>query len=175
MVHGARGLAAILFVGMAAAGCVVEERIKGTGERIYHSDYEDGYEDKQEAAFLEETEDNPDDSRAWWALGDYYERTYRYLPARTAYLRMQECIEADEERLGRKFTGGLYLLGRIHSRLKMWEDAVAYLERVLAEQPERISDAALATVASFDRRRPSRRSPLRWSRNRAPSDSSCSS
>ncbi len=141
--------ALLTFAALAAllaplAGCITEERIPGRPEHRVYSEYEEeGYQDKTEEALLEVVEEHPDSSRAWWALGDYYERKKRYVEALRAYEEMQLRIAQDEQKTGKRYTGGLYLIGKMHYLLRDFPASVRYMEAVLQLQPDDIAQAAL--------------------------------
>src|SRR5690606_30025974 len=134
-------LAALL---VPLAGCITEERIPGKPEHRVYSEYEEeDYQDKTEEALVERVEDEPDSSRAWWALGDYYERKKRYPDALRAYEEMQLRIQQEEQKSGKRYTGGLYLIGKMHYFLRDYPSAVRYMEAVLQLQPADVAQAAL--------------------------------
>lgn len=85
---------------------------------------------------------SPNDARAWWELGEHYERSRRYAHALKAYERMQRCIVREGKKEGRAYTGGLYLIGRMHVHLGQYREGVEYLRRVLALKPKSAKRAA---------------------------------
>ncbi len=125
-----------------AAGCETYERdLPNTGTREHRipGDTTSQYEVEEEA-FVEATEDNPEDPVAWFNLADFYERNWSFGAAAQAYERFHEATEAVRPGY---YTAGHYHLGRIYARLKEWQLAVFHLGKVLDLRPDDDTQAVL--------------------------------
>lgn len=108
--------------------------------------HDPNYESYTESDLREATEKRPEDPKAWWQLGDFYERAGRYPEALFAYQRLQELIESITTQRGRHYVGGLYLVAKTQTLCGDYAQAVANLARVLEHEPDQVSAAALNPV-----------------------------
>lgn len=125
---------------LLSSGCVTTEtsRIAGANHTRIVDSNDDGLS-KTEVALLEACEDEPRDSKNWFRLGEYYERSQKYSKAVACYGHMQGLFEEEQKATGGKtLVGGLYLLGKCHAILKQWEKAIHYLTRVVKVQPKEL-------------------------------------
>lgn len=145
--RGDLGRAALAVVGaltFTAVGCTTEERVLPRGQRLVQVDETDDDGEKvpdKEKKLLEEVDENPQSTRAWWQLGEYYEETGQYPRALDAYTRMKALI--DQGPSGRKFTAGDYHLGRLYTKGRDYLRAIEHLKAVVAMQPKDPSEASL--------------------------------
>lgn len=136
-----RHLISVLVVsacGLAAMGCVTEERITvpGKREKLVRVVDDEPAKDPLEEKLVAAAQEHPESAQSWHDLGSYYERRYRFGDALAAYEAMQVRIEAEEARTGKFYTGGLLAIGRVQGRLGLYDQAVATLEGLLKRQPE---------------------------------------
>lgn len=105
--------------------------------------YDPDYESYTESDLREATEERPEDPKAWWQLGDFYERAGRYHEALAAYQRLQELVEGIAAERGRHYVGGLYLVAKAQTLCGDYAQAVVNLARALEHEPSELSYAAL--------------------------------
>lgn len=104
-------------------------RIKGVNE-----DPQKRSEPELRAAVAE----RPKDPRAWYRLGEFYERERRFREALTAYQALEPLIGKEAKKQGRSYVGGLYLIGKMHAVLGEWPESIEALRKVLREKPSEI-------------------------------------
>lgn len=120
---------------LGSAGCDTYEVDPSTGKEFKVEKAKK--KSTREEQLLELTKKHPDDSRSWLQLGAYYERRRQYPAALNAYGKMQERLLVAEKRGGKRYTGGLFRLGRVNLRLRNYEDALKYFKIVLATKPKK--------------------------------------
>ncbi|MEZ6188392.1 MAG: tetratricopeptide repeat protein [Planctomycetota bacterium] len=143
MIAARRLIACLILTALAGgvfAGCVVveETRMPTTGDTWNESE-EEGLSDEEK--LLEAVEDDEEDAKLWFLLGDLYENQARYEEAALAYERMKTLIE--EQNPNQSFTAGNYHLGRVFALMKDNQRAVGFLGKVLETQPEDPGKASL--------------------------------
>lgn len=143
---GACWWVAPLLVGATAAGCQTYEREVPGGSRkdtLVPVDTGPSRHEQREQALIELTEEHPDSPKAWYMLGEFYEKSRKLTQALSAFLRMQALIEDIERQTGRVFTGGHWELARVYYQLKEYAPAVEHLKAILSVQPGDPEKAAL--------------------------------
>ena len=122
-------------------GCVVveERRMPATGDAWSAAEEEKSLSDEDK--LLEAIDDDDENPKLWFLLGDLYESQGRYQDAVLAFQRMKELINTQHP--ARKFTAGDYHLGRVFALMKDYQRAVAYLGNVLSSQPKDPGEASL--------------------------------
>jgi len=95
-----------------------------------------------ERELLDAVEDEPERAGRWWALGDYYESQRRYADALAAYEELQARIERGAHATGKRYTGGLFLIGKMHARLGDAAEAARYMHAVLEHEPDQPTAAS---------------------------------
>ena len=129
--------ASLLFLfGVAGAGCRTVEKINGIEYPV-----EDGpREDKTEASILAALEEEPDNLRAWFALGEHYEKALRNDESYSAFGNFQVRLNTVEEKqkleLQRRSTAGYDALARVATKLSSVETARLSSLEVLRRQPK---------------------------------------
>lgn len=148
----------VLAAGSVFAGCVVvaERDIPQTAGPMEFEEPVDRDAPliEREKKYIEYTEEFPDRPGVWWKLGDFYENCKEYHRALEAYEKFNECMDAVEreksEEQGKKvtYTGGKYHLARINFKLKDYDVALGWIDKVLALKP---ADEQKASVLSHFR------------------------
>lgn len=136
-----RGLA--LAAAVALVGCETQERVvPGSSTTVRHA-WDEGERETREDVLRQRTEDEPEDPKAWFALGSYYEDGQQFSSAIICYEQFYGLLKQEQARTGVFFTAGAYHLGRAHARARNYREAVHYLREVLAQQPKDTMEASL--------------------------------
>lgn len=134
-----RTLPLILFVALLGGCVVVEERsVPATGDG-WSDDADQSLTTEEKLA--EAIEDDEENAKLWFLLGDLCEGQGRYREAALAYARMKDLI--NEQHPEQIFTAGDYHLGRVFALMKNYPQAVAFLGAVLKTQPDDEGAASL--------------------------------
>lgn len=136
--------ATIALTALLLAGCETTERQLPMGERsVRASEPEDRI--SREDRLVAKVEEDPEDARAWWELGEYYETTRMWPDAINAYSQLKGLSEQKGREMNppRQFTAGDYHLGRVYAKARMFPQAVHHLGKVLELQPQDPSVASL--------------------------------
>jgi tetratricopeptide (TPR) repeat protein len=85
----------------------------------------------------ERVEKDPKDVQGWFALGEFYETSFKLADAAACYERGNSLMEPG------RYTGGEYLLARVYMRAEDWERSIAHLNRIFVLEPKDPKEACL--------------------------------
>jgi hypothetical protein len=133
--------ATLLLGGAVGAGCQTVEKVNGLEYAV-----EDGpREDEDENSILAALEEDPDNLRAWFALGGHYEKGLRFKESYSAYGNFQQRLGTKENEEGldysKRSTVGYDALGRIATKLGSVEAARLNSVELLKRQPKSLKVA----------------------------------
>ncbi len=115
-------------LGLASTGCETET-VKGD-VRVLTSVDPDTPKVSREDDLKSRVQADPKDSRAWFELGDYYERGMQLGAAAECYERGAALMDDT------RYTGGHYTLAKVYMRLQDFPRAFAHLDRLAQLEPK---------------------------------------
>jgi tetratricopeptide (TPR) repeat protein len=138
------GIAAPALVVLSlTAGCETQERIvPGSSTTVRHA-YDEQERETREDVLRQRTKDEPEDPKAWFDLGTYYEDVQQFGPAIACYEQLYGLMKQEQSQTGTYYTAGAYHLGRAHARARNYREAVQYLRELLDQQPKDPVEASL--------------------------------
>jgi tetratricopeptide (TPR) repeat protein len=124
-----RKLFSLLLVGLVGvSGCVTEVERGDVRVASVNND-SDVPRVSRESELKSKVEADPKDAKAWFELGDYYEKSLAYGMAAECYERGSSLMD------GTRFTGGHYTLAKIYMRMEDFPRAIVNLDRLAALEP----------------------------------------